>query len=78
MAGVAKCLMGQSSPVPERRLCGVQVVRDPKLGKSGTYWSWNNESESFENQVSEEVSDGEKGRKLFDLSMKLLGLQEQA
>ena len=59
-------------------LCAVQVVRDPKLSKSGTYWSWNNESESFENQVSEEVSDGEKGRKLFDLSMKLLGLQEQA
>lgn len=55
-----------------------QVVRDPQLGKSGTYWSWSNDSESFENQVSEEVSDGEKGRKLFDLSMKLLGLKEQA
>ena len=60
------------------RKADAQVVRDPKLGKSGTYWSWNNESESFENQVSEEVSDGEKGRKLYDLSMKLLGLQEQA
>ncbi|CAK0786132.1 Mitochondrial porin [Coccomyxa viridis] len=55
-----------------------QVVRDPKLDKSGTYWSWSNDSESFENQVSEEVSDGEKGRKLYDLSMKLLGLKEQA
>jgi protochlorophyllide reductase len=54
------------------------VVRDPKLSKSGTYWSWNNESESFENQVSEEVSDGEKGRKLYDLSMKLLGLEDKA
>ena len=55
-----------------------QVVRDPQLSKSGTYWSWSNDSESFENQVSEEVSDGEKGRKLYDLSMKLLGLKEQA
>ena len=55
-----------------------QVVRDPKLSKSGTYWSWSNDSESFENQVSEEVSDGDKGRKLYDLSMKLLGLKEQA
>ncbi len=58
--------------------CDMQVVRDPKLGKSGTYWSWSNESESFENQVSEEVSDGEKGRKLYDLSLKLLGLQDKA
>ena len=53
------------------------MVRDPKLSKSGTYWSWNNESESFENQVSDEVSDGDKGRKLYDLSMKLLGLEKK-
>ena len=53
-----------------------QVVSDPKLGKSGTYWSWNNESESFENQVSEEVSDGEKGRKLWELSERLVGLKK--
>lgn len=59
-------------------MVAAQVVRDPKLDKSGTYWSWSNDSESFENQVSEEVSDGEKGRKLYDLSMKLLGLKEQA
>ena len=52
-----------------------QVVRDPKLGKSGTYWSWSNDSESFENTVSEEVSDGEKGRKLWDLSERLVGLK---
>lgn len=54
---------------------GAQVVRDPKLGKSGTYWSWSNDSESFENTVSEEVSDGEKGRKLWDLSERLVGLK---
>ncbi len=70
------CYLQDSTVTPFA--CGVQVVRDPKLGKSGTYWSWSNESESFENQVSEEVSDGEKGRKLYDLSMKLLGLQDHA
>lgn len=29
----------------------VQVVSDPALSKSGTYWSWNQGSGSFENQV---------------------------
>ena len=51
-----------------------QVVTDPKLDQSGVYWSWNNQSESFENEVSEEVSDGVKGQKLWDLSEKLVGL----
>jgi len=70
------CYLQDSTVTPFA--CDMQVVRDPKLGKSGTYWSWSNESESFENQVSEEVSDGEKGRKLYDLSLKLLGLQDRA
>ncbi len=52
-----------------------QVISDPALSKSGTYWSWNNDSESFENQVSEEVSDAEKGRKLWELSERLVGLK---
>lgn len=51
-----------------------QVVSDPKLDQSGVYWSWNNKSESFENDVSEEVSDGVKGQRLWDLSEKLVGL----
>lgn len=51
-----------------------QVVSDPKLDQSGVYWSWNNQSESFENEVSEEVSDGVKGQRLWDLSEKLVGL----
>lgn len=55
-----------------RRLA--QVVSDPKLDQSGVYWSWNNQSESFENEVSEEVGDGVKGQKLWDLSEKLVGL----
>lgn len=40
-----------------------QVVSDPSLGKSGVYWSWNNNSSSFENQLSKEASDAEKAKK---------------
>eukprot|EP00878_Enallax_costatus_P000180 GHUV01000234.1.p1 GENE.GHUV01000234.1~~GHUV01000234.1.p1 ORF type:complete len:417 (+),score=108.97 GHUV01000234.1:103-1251(+) len=55
-----------------RRLA--QVVSDPTMGKSGVYWSWNNNTGAFENQVSEEVSDDEKARKLYEISEKLVGL----
>ncbi|KAG0579470.1 hypothetical protein M758_4G100200 [Ceratodon purpureus] len=51
-----------------------QVVSDPSLNKSGVYWSWNNQSNSFENELSQEASDAEKARKLWDVSEKLLGL----
>lgn len=64
-----------------RRLA--QVVSDPSLDKSGVYWSWDNDKSSLwfdsvdgalENRVSEEVSDDKKGAKLFELSMKAVGL----
>ncbi|KAJ6828626.1 protochlorophyllide reductase B [Iris pallida] len=55
-----------------RRLA--QVVSDPSLTKSGVYWSWNKNSASFENQLSEEASDLEKARKVWELSEKLVGL----
>lgn len=51
-----------------------QVVSDPTLKKSGVYWSWSNNTGSFENQLSEEASDDAKGSKLWDVSMKLVGL----
>ncbi|MBA0873056.1 hypothetical protein Goshw_026058 [Gossypium schwendimanii] len=51
-----------------------QVVSDPSLTKSGVYWSWNKNSESFENQLSKEASDAEKARKLWEVSEKLVGL----
>ncbi|KAL5994525.1 Protochlorophyllide reductase, chloroplastic [Asimina triloba] len=51
-----------------------QVVSDPSLTKSGVYWSWNNDSASFENQLSEEASDGDKARKVWEVSEKLVGL----
>lgn len=51
-----------------------QVISDPSLSKSGVYWSWNKNSSSFENQLSQEASDAEKARKLWELSEKLVGL----
>lgn len=63
-----------SAHTAKRSALRLQVVREPKMDKSGTYWSWSNESGSFENQVSEEVSDAEKGRKLWEVSEKLVGL----
>lgn len=51
-----------------------QVVADPELNKSGVYWSFDNAKGAFQNDVSEEVSDDKKGAKLWDVSMKLVGL----
>ncbi|GAB4846380.1 hypothetical protein Ancab_025386 [Ancistrocladus abbreviatus] len=51
-----------------------QVVSDPSLTKSGVYWSWNKASASFENQLSQEASDPEKARRVWEISEKLVGL----
>ncbi|XAR68365.1 Protochlorophyllide reductase [Bertholletia excelsa] len=51
-----------------------QVVSDPSLTKSGVYWSWNKDSASFENRLSQEASDPEKARKVWEISEKLVGL----
>ncbi|XP_061361498.1 protochlorophyllide reductase, chloroplastic-like [Gastrolobium bilobum] len=51
-----------------------QVVSDPSLTKSGVYWSWNKDSASFENQMSQEASDADKARKVWEISEKLVGL----
>lgn len=49
-------------------------MRNPSLAKSGVYWSWNNNSASFENQLSEEASDPEKAKKVWEISEKLVEL----
>lgn len=51
-----------------------QVVSDPSMNKSGVYWSWNSQSNSFENELSKEASDAEKAKKLWDVSEKLLDM----
>ena len=52
----------------------LKVVADPSLTKSGVYWSWNKTSASFENQLSQEASDVEKARRVWEVSEKLVGL----
>lgn len=51
-----------------------QVVSDSSLSKSGIYWSWNNDSSSFENCLSEEASNADKAKKVWEVSEKLVGL----
>ena len=49
------------------------MVADEKLAKSGVYWSWNDNSSSFENQLSGEASDAAKAAKLWEVSERLVG-----
>lgn len=49
-------------------------MSDPSLTKSNVYWSWNKDSASFQNQLSQEASDAEKARKVWEVSEKLVGL----
>ncbi|KAK9861134.1 hypothetical protein WJX84_012390 [Apatococcus fuscideae] len=51
-----------------------QVVSDPALDKSGSYWSWSADSKSFENNLSDEASNRSKAEKLWKLSEQLCGL----
>ena len=71
----ALSLPALTSPCRDRRaFCLLQVITDPKLSKSGAYWSWSSTTGSFDNQVSEEVADDTKATKLWDVSAKLVGL----
>ncbi len=56
-------------------LTRTQVVADPKLGKSGVYWSWNTKQGSFENELSSEAGDDAKARKLFEVTEQVLGIK---
>jgi protochlorophyllide reductase len=55
-----------------------QVVIDPEFKRSGAYWSWGNRQkkgrQSFVQEVSKDASDSDKGEKMWDLSLKLVGL----
>ena len=44
-------------------------MSDPSLTKSAVYWSWNKDSASFENQLSQEASDAEKARKVCEVPL---------
>lgn len=55
-----------------------QVVADPKFRQSGAHWSWGNRQkagrESFVQELSEKASDETTSTKVWDYSMKFVGL----
>ncbi|MBW4665723.1 MAG: protochlorophyllide reductase [Chroococcus sp. CMT-3BRIN-NPC107] len=56
----------------------VDVVTEPEYNQSGVYWSWGNrqqkDRQSFVQEVSNEASDDDKAKRLWELSAKLVGL----
>ena len=56
-----------------------EVVAEPAYSQSGAYWSWGNRQKkngkSFVQEVSNEASDDDKAKRLWDLSEKLVGLK---
>jgi protochlorophyllide reductase len=58
------------------------VVAKLEYGQSGTYWSWGNrqkkEGKSFVQKVSPEARDDAKAVRLWELSARLVGLEEPA
>lgn len=54
------------------------VVADPEYKQSGVYWSWGNRQkknrQSFVQKVSPQARDDERGEKMWDYSLKLVGL----
>jgi len=54
------------------------VVADPEYAQSGAYWSWGNrqkkDGQSFVQKVSPQARDEEKGKLMWDLSAKLVGI----
>lgn len=55
-----------------------QVVSDSKFSSSGVHWSWGNRQkknrERFKQELSERATDPVTARRVWDLSMKLVGL----
>jgi protochlorophyllide reductase len=54
------------------------VVADPRFKQSGVHWSWGNRQkqgrESFSQELSNQATDPETARRMWDASMKLVGL----
>lgn len=55
-----------------------QVVADPNFNESGVYYSWGNRQQedraAFKQEISDEALDANKGKRLWELSEKLVGL----
>ncbi|NET31765.1 MAG: protochlorophyllide reductase [Cyanothece sp. SIO1E1] len=59
-----------------------QVVAEPSYNQSGVYWSWGNRQkqgrQAFIQEVSDEASNDDKAKRLWELSAKLVGLTASA
>ena len=57
-----------------------QVVTEEKYKESGAYFSWGNRQkegrQSFVQEVSNEALDADKAKKLWELSEKLVGINQ--
>ena len=55
-----------------------KVVADPKFNQSGVYYSWGNRQQedrtAFQQEISDEAMDDNKGKRLWELSEKLVGM----
>ena len=55
-----------------------QVVADPAFGASGVHWSWGNRQtqggKQFSQELSDKASNPETARRMWDLSLQLVGL----
>ncbi|MEO1342171.1 MAG: protochlorophyllide reductase [Cyanobacteria bacterium J06635_13] len=55
-----------------------KVVADTKFNRSGVYYSWGNRQQedrtAFEQEISDEAMDDNKGKRLWELSEKLVGI----
>ena len=55
-----------------------QVVADPDFSESGVHWSWGNrqkkEGQQFSQELSDKATDPDTARRVWDLSMTLVGL----
>ena len=55
-----------------------KVVADPKFNESGVYYSWGNRQDqdrtAFHQEISDEAMDDNKGKRLWELSEKLVGI----
>ena len=55
-----------------------KVVADPNFNESGVYYSWGNRQQedraAFKQEISDEALDANKGKRLWELSEKLVGL----
>lgn len=69
-----------SQPLSGERVA--QVVADPKFTRSGVHWSWGNRqkpgAEAFAQPLSAKAENARRSARLWDLSLRLVGLDDTA